>query len=296
MGSRLPYRGLQNCASLLAGGTGTVIGIGTPVGRDVEVDRAVAVRLGSGGGGVVAVGIVLSVAVGEETGVGVAVGREVEAGTGAWPSVGDGVGDSFAVATAVGGSPGVGGGSSTVGRTDVAVGSATGVVVSVRAGSPGRGTAVAGVPVHRRLQLQMPGRQTHIQENNGCHTLLPESHRLRAGGLRDPGRAPRGTYPWAGLVAAIRTPRYDGCAHAGRATMTNSADTTIRALDKLEILRSLSSAAFSDAAPFRHPWAETTGPSDSSALNLRQYQAAPVNLHGLGSAPPPFGPSAPVSS
>ena len=109
MGSRLPYRGLQNCASLLAGGTGTVIGIGTPVGRDVEVDRAVAVRLGSGGGGVVAVGIVLSVAVGEETGVGVAVGREVEAGTGAWPSVGDGVGDSFAVATAVGGSPGVGG-------------------------------------------------------------------------------------------------------------------------------------------------------------------------------------------
>ena len=78
--------------------------------------------------------------------------------------------------------------------------------------------------------------------------------------------------------------------------MTNSADTTIRALDKLEILRSLSSAAFSDAAPFRHPWAETTGPSDSSALNLRQYQAAPVNLHGLGSAPLPFGPSAPVSS
>ena len=90
MGSRLPYRGLQNCASLLAGGTGTVIGIGTPVGRDVEVDRAVAVRLGSGGGGVVAVGIVLSVAVGEETGVGVAVGREVEAGTGAGPPLATG--------------------------------------------------------------------------------------------------------------------------------------------------------------------------------------------------------------
>ena len=191
MGSRLPYRGLQNCASLLAGGTGTVIGIGTPVGRDVEVDRAVAVRLGSGGGGVVAVGIALSVAVGEETGVGVAVGREVEAGTGAWPSVGDGVGDSFAVATAVGGSPGVGGGSSTVGRTDVAVGSATGVVVSVRAGSPGRGTAVAGVPVHRRLQLQMPGRQTHPGKQRMPHAPPGVSSSARWRPSRSRASAPR---------------------------------------------------------------------------------------------------------
>ena len=45
--------------------------------------------------------------------------------------------------------------------------------------------------------------------------------------------------------------------HDGGATMTNLADTTIRAVDNLEIPSSLNAAEFSDAAMFRHHWTET---------------------------------------
>ena len=136
----------------------------------------------------------------------------------------------------------------------------------------------------------------HVQEDHEYHMLLQEFIICTLEAFEIPGERHADSIPGRCRWWRSEHPDMTDVLHDSGATMTNSVDTTIRALDNLEILRSLSFAAFSDAAPFRHPWAETTGPPDSSALDLRQYQAAPVNRPNPRSAPPPLGPSAPVSS